>query len=639
MKKLGLVSILVIAIVLIVSYLISGEEINKGNPTQLQKQTAPSSELKSTMSNSSPDAQTNEFKPTPKPEIFVSSERCEQLQNNYYEQHRDRNNEYLAIASKLRKQGESVDDITLALLRSGVDWVTTDIWRMRTKNREATIKHQHAIKRFIEANIPESASTDEQQQLTQLLQSQLKTLDMIVANAHQPVRNSPLFNLDYVYNATLDMRDFQLLAFSGAATKVLVDSATEMLEDIDAELLNSPELSPIRSLVGSLLLTGKTEAATLLAQRYPQTFKNDSLFIDSFQLATIEALTVYTAARKDKTMVTQLLDAIDLNRIQRYLPDEPAAKMKLNTSLFEREGIKLNVSPFASLPLSSPPLTIALESPQQFSEQEQTEFDTCKSQMEWLTERTKTPSQWQQYETSPFIDSVINSPEFSACNNTPDVDARAIITATLSDIMGAGKALEQWQSLTLDDIDVSSLTDDERTALALIATAMASSTQKLSAKQIVSRLENIGLTPSYGSTAVLREFVNQPELTMWLQTLTELPPDTAMNLANIIASKGSLTEYKLVEPFLVQPNGQQLDPLYYLLQRDPFVMDSRQKSNGQFLRYLLEAGFSVQNQHERQMVKLQVSDAQTYERIIVQYPELTVSAPNDYFAVTCADHD
>ncbi|WP_462159490.1 hypothetical protein [Pseudoalteromonas sp. GB56] len=183
MKKLGFIGALVLVVVLTLIYFMVNRETPAHEQAQIQKSAASSSELKPTVSSASPNVQNNEFEPPPKPEIFVSSERCEQLQSSYYEQHRGRNNEYLAIASQLRKQGDSVDNITLALLHSGVDWVTTDLWRIRTQNREATIKHQHAIKRFIESNIPENATTDEQQQLTQLLQSQLRTLDIIVANA------------------------------------------------------------------------------------------------------------------------------------------------------------------------------------------------------------------------------------------------------------------------------------------------------------------------------------------------------------------------------------------------------------------------------------------------------------------------
>ncbi|MEO2267538.1 hypothetical protein V1358_09520 [Pseudoalteromonas sp. YIC-656] len=635
MKKLGFVSAFVLIVVLAIVYLMIKREIPAHEQAQIQKSTAPSSGLKSTFSNASPDIQINEFEPTPKPEVFVSSERCEQLQRSYYEQHRGRNNEYLAIASQLRKQGESVDNITLALLHGGVDWITTDIWRIRTQIREATLKHQHAIKHFLESQIPQDASSDEQKQHAQLLQSQLKTLDLIVANAHQPLGNTPHLNLDYVYNTVFDMRDFQLLTFSDTSTQVLVDSVTAMLEHVDAELLNSPELSPIHHFIGSLLFTGKTEAATLLAQRYPQAFKNDSIFINRSQQATIEILTLYTAARKDKSMVAQLLDAVDLNRMQRYLPDDSGAKMKLNTTLLANEGFKLNVSPFTSIPLESPPLEITLESEHQFTKQEQSEFDTCSSQNEWLTERTKTPQQWQQYETSPFIDSVINSPEFKACENSKAIDAQALVMGIASEILGKGKGLEQWQNLTMDDIDVSSLSDDKRTALALIATSIASGNEALSREQIVGRLANMGLTPSFDSTEILSEFVNQPELTMWLETLTDLPPDTALNLANVIAHRGSLREYKLIEPFIVRPDSQQLDPLYYLLQRDPFVIDNRQRSSAQFLKYLLETGYSVSSQHERQMVRMQTTNAQTYLRIIEQFPELAVGDPNDYFAVNC----
>ncbi|WP_462159489.1 hypothetical protein [Pseudoalteromonas sp. GB56] len=354
------------------------------------------------------------------------------------------------------------------------------------------------------------------------------------------------------------MRDIQLASFSDTPTTVLVDSALRILEGIDSQLVNSPALSPIHHLVGTMLLTGRTDAVTMLAQRYPQAFKNDSLFINRFQQVTIESLTFYTSARKDKNQVTQLLDAVDLNRIHRYLPDDSHAKMKLNTALFANEGIKLNVSPFSSVPLESPPLQITLESNHQFSEQEQGEFDTCKSQQRWLAERTKTPHQWQQYAESPFIDNVINSPEFHACENTQAVDGKAVVMSVASKIMGEGKGIEQWQNLTMDDIDVSSLSDDERTGLALVATSLASINEEILPTQIVNRLANMGLTPSFDSTAVLSEFVNQRELTMWLENVTELRPDSALKLANVIARKGSLADYKLIEPFIVRPDSQQL---------------------------------------------------------------------------------
>ncbi|WP_158681417.1 hypothetical protein [Pseudoalteromonas sp. T1lg88] len=589
---------------------------------------------------------TKRYQPEPFPEQTLDSELCENVKDLFNQHHYQNRQQLELLAARALKQGHSLDDISLALWAAGMDERALDHWHSRTASFEATVKMRSVLKGYIQKNIPANAQTEVETAQAQTMASFVESLDELPMQMQQEQYLPSSFPIEYLYRHTLEQKDFEALIVNNAPAHELVQKIKDMVYDVDSALMNDPHLTPLKLSFTTLLMMGKTEAAAMLTEQYPLAFRNDSLFISDMQHAVLEHIEAFGSTFTDAHALSRLIEGTQLGSKHYYYHSRGQQGLNRTPAVLSQLGINIDISPLSDLPRDAGSTPLKFDAGAALDEQQQAQLEACSARNKWFKEREKPVEQWQAFAESAFVEKVIQSPEYEYCQRHDDADIKLFIndTAALLVSLTQKKPLAELISLELDNLNLPPLSEQQKTAMSLFISSVAVRDNKLTEQEIVNKLSNVGLAPDIEADQVMAQFAGNKELTLWLKTFSHIPQKTAFELANAVAAKGHIAQYKLLEPYLDATNGERLDPLYFVLKNyrlerylPPESKTERPISYRRFLDYLRDNGAEIQPHHLRLMMKHKFKQPEMYQHLVNQLPGLAVSDNNDYFAVSCQE--
>ncbi|MEM0514768.1 hypothetical protein WCN91_04915 [Pseudoalteromonas sp. YIC-827] len=587
---------------------------------------------------------TKHYVPEPFPEQTLDSELCENLKDLFNQHHFQNRQQLEILAARALKQGHSLDDISLALWAAGMDERALYHWHNGAAALQATLKMRPALKSYMQKNIPANAQTEVETAQAQAMASFIEQLDELSMQMQQDQRLPQSFPMEYLYRHTLEQKGFEELIVSNVPAHELVQAVKNTVYDVDSALVNDPHLTPLKLSFAALLMLGKTEAAAMLTEQYPQAFRNDSLFFNDIQQAVLQHIEAYGSTFTDTHALSRLIQGTQLGSKRYYYHRLTVRPVSRAPSLLSQLGIHIDIHPLAELPRDNGSVQLKFEASAALDAQQQAQLEACSVQDKWFEEREKPVEQWQEFADSEFVAEVSESPEYEYCQSHNNADIKLFIndTAALLVSLAQNKPLPELMRLELDDLNLPPLSEQQKTAMGLFISSMAVADNKLTEQEIVNKLSNLGLDPSPLAHQVLAQFAGSKELTLWLETFSHIPEQTAFELANAAAAKGHIAQYKLLEPYLSFDKSEHLDPLYFALKNyaleryiHPESGTERPVNYHRLVEYLKDKGAEIRPHHHRLMMKHRFEHPEMYQHLINQLPELTVSDNNGYFAVSC----
>ncbi|MFY8274761.1 hypothetical protein AAEU32_11620 [Pseudoalteromonas sp. SSDWG2] len=579
-----------------------------------------------------------QFKATPFPQDTPSKDECAGLNRRFYEQHHEHNNALIQQATIAWQQGYSIDEVSHALLVQGADWSVVGPWRDKAMNFEATSQLKDTLIEYLESHAIKLQDDDENKYIKELIADNIERLSTLPSRTQVEDGIPRVSSTHYLYRSLLDVDVFEQQLLNDPVSFKLTDITQDITADVPPALLNSAELSPLHNFFMVMMMTGHTQAATLLTEKYPQAFDNKSIFVSELQMLALLHLQVFAPSPHDTELRQRLINAMGLQRSPLYLsPNNPGA-MEIDLALLASKGVNLGIEPISALAQQVSALDLTIDTPAFLNDQELKLQQACVAQNDWLDARSLPVAQWHDYEDSEFVAEVTASPEYAYCLDAPTRSNEEINRDAFLQLMSLNKPLGELQRLELDNLDLAGMSQDDITTLALTLTSMATS-DDLPRSEIVNRLTNAGLVVNIESAHTLAAFAGTPELDAWLNQIGYIPENTALHLANAAAHRGNLPFYKKIEPYLARSNQQHLDPLYFsLTTNNSFVhraITDNQNGESSFLGYLFDRGQEVQPYHLRAMMKMKVQRPEIYEQIVEQHPQLVIHSVDEYFAVKC----
>ncbi|WP_462159488.1 hypothetical protein [Pseudoalteromonas sp. GB56] len=586
-----------------------------------------------------PKATKKTFTPTPAPKPLEDFEQCQNVFKESFNTAQQKHKQYLDQADAALKHGASIDEVTRALIAADVNLQIWESWRKQVQLRSALKQKWASIERLVGNHKEMLRSSGADQKKLERLDNQLATLKErteLPKQAGIGVLNYHLFSLN---RAALDYPKFRKQLHENPVTSLLVERVTELVAHVPAELLNDAQLSPVNMLVAELLSTGKTEAAAVLMQKYPQSFRHESLFVSPIQQQVLKHFQTFPSASQDAVIMEQLIAASGLDGQTKYLIQHASLPNGVNLDTLKAQGITVSVLPSEAVPTNDLTIQLSISGSAQLDSSLQAQLDACLAPRKWLAERSLSVSQWNEFEDSDFVKKVKASAEYKACFDSKQVSGHTLQQSTHDILINQNKTIAQLRRLELDNLTLSKLSEAERSAVGLALTQYGLR-EGFSNEAIINKLAAANLTPNPHNSEAFSAYVGKEALNVWLKQFTQLSAADALGLANTIAKKGDLAQYQLVEPYLdIQSNT--IDPLYAHLasvpymHRFPIYKNVPKDQAGPFLTYLMNSGAQVQSHHLRQMMKWQIDAPEQYQALIAIYPELTVTQPDAYFAVRC----
>ncbi|MBS3797992.1 hypothetical protein [Pseudoalteromonas sp. BDTF-M6] len=587
---------------------------------------------------------TKRYVPEPFPEQTLDSELCENLKELFNQHHFQNRQQLELLAARALKQGHSLDDISLALWAAGMDARALVYWHNSTAALQASLKQRTAIKSYIQKNIPANPQTEVETAQARAMASFIERLDELPMQMQQDKRLPSSFHMDYLYRNTLAQQGLEELIIGNVPAYELAQKVKDLIYDVDTTLVNDPQLTPLKIPFTSLLMLGKTEAAAMLSEQYPLAFRNDSLFISDMQQVVLEHIEAFGSTLTDADALSRLIQGTQLGSKRYYYHRQGQLAIERAPSILRQLGIHIDIHPLTELPRDngSTPLTFA--APDALDAQQQVQLEACSARNTWFEEREKPIKQWQEFTDSEFVEAVTQSPEFDYCQSHNDKEMELFIndSAALLMSLAQNKPLSELMRLELDNLNLPPLSEQQKAAMGMFISSMAVLDNKLAQQEIVNKLSNAGLAPSIEAYQVLTQFAGSKELTLWLKTFSHIPEQTALELANAVAAKGHIAQYKLLEPYLGATNGERLDPLYFVLKNyrldhylPPESGTERPINYRRFLEHLRDNGAEIQPHHRRLMMKNRFEQPEIYQHLITLLPELAVNNSDGYFAVSC----
>ncbi|MEO2267539.1 hypothetical protein V1358_09525 [Pseudoalteromonas sp. YIC-656] len=598
---------------------------------------AQESTTNATIANSKAPKKT--FTPTPAPKPIEDLEQCKSVLKDSRNIKMQRQKEYLDQADAALKHGANFDEVTRALIAAGVDWQAWESWRKHVQLRTALSRNFDILQDFVFQKYESPQNTSNNSQVMEELDVNLATLQAMADGSKPVVNGLSNFNLDTLYRISLEYPKFRKQLNENPVASLLVERATELVANVPPELLNDAQLSPVNMLVAELLSMGKTEAATLLMQKYPKSFSNESMFVSPIQKQVLKHFQTFPSASQDAVIMEQLIAASGLDGQTKYLTQHSLLSNDVNLDSLKAQGITVSVSPWSTIPTNDLTIQLSASDSAQMDEYQQALVDACQSPRKWLAERSFSVSQWNEFEESDFVKMVKASAEYNACSNSKKVSENQLRQRAYNILMNQNKTLAQIKQLELDNLNLPEISDAERSALGLTVTRLGLR-EGFSNEAIINKLAAANLTPNPQHSEAFSAYVGKEVMTLWLKQYTQLSAADALGLANTIAKYGDIAQYQLVEPYL-DISSNAIDPLYSHLasipyrHRFPIYHHVPKDQAGPFLTYLMNNGAQVQSHHLRQMMKWQIEAPEQYQALTTIYPELTVTQPDEYFAVRC----
>ncbi|WP_105254355.1 hypothetical protein [Pseudoalteromonas sp. T1lg75] len=579
------------------------------------------------------------YVPEPFPEQTLDSELCENLKDLFNQHHFQNRQQLELLAARALKQGHSLDDISLALWAAGMDARALIYWHNGTAALQASLKQRTAIKRYIQKNIPANPQTEVEMAKARAMASFIERLDELPMQMQQDKRLPSSFPMDYLYRNTLAQQGLEELIIGNVPAYELAQKVKDLIYEVDTTLVNDPQLTPLKLSFTALLMLGKTEAAAILSEQYPLAFRNDFMFISDMQQVVLEHIEAFGSTLTDADALSRLIQGTQLGSKRYYYHRQGQLAIERAPSTLSQLGIHIDIHPLTELPRDNASTALTFATPAALDAQQQAQLEACSARNTWFEEREKPIEQWQEFADSAFVARVIESPEFDYCQSHNDKEMELFINDSAARLMSLAqhKPLPELMRLELDDLNLPPLSEQQKTAMGLFISSMAVLDNKLTEQEIVNKLSNAGLAPSIEADQVLAQFAGSNELTLWLKSFSHIPEQAAFELANAVAAKGHIAQYKLLEPYLGGAHGERLDPLYFVLKNyslerylPPESKTERPVSYRRFLEYLRDNGAEIQPHHLRLMMKNRFEQPEIYQHLITLLPELAVNNSDGY---------
>ncbi|WP_032095331.1 MULTISPECIES: hypothetical protein [unclassified Alteromonas] len=452
--------------------------------------------------------------------------------------------------------------------------------------------------------------------------------------------------------ANVDVKPINRAIVEKRSLDDVISTIDNALAHIPVELLQDPQISPIKGLIKSSLEYDYYELSLALMERYPSLLVQESKYQNQFISSLLNALYQSISDEPNRNILKQIIALIQQENATIVVKDMPAFFGPSNATAAASKlielGIFIDYTVLETLEPNNVPIDLLASTPTQEALRKKSQ--QCNAPSDWIESRRYKKGEWQLFEPTSLTREAVNSIEFKLCD----------VERNFSDFVGTTSAVKEAlrditmrifsEGLTLRDVSPSELTipeltDDERAVLiGLIADGYLEN--RGNDKQTVRRLmSNAGLFPKPVSMEAKQALLSMRSAPLWLETLDFNDSSKSYILLNQLAFQGKFDLFSTLISKIEISDEELFDPLFFFLQGysdlkltevngvSSFTDDDTE--NKLFADYFIENGYEFLPHHQRQMLEKKISQKHYFDKLVALFPQIKVSDTKDFFSVAC----